>query len=138
MSSPFLDSAAQQAGPNKPGMLRLQRAIEVESQAVEAKQEHHGVAGGVVRGLEELEVLFSDVKSRFARYILFCVIVSLTWPLLSVFVFFAGPFIYLLKNEDDRRRFLHHVLAGCGIVAIFLLYFGTPVLLLMFAEGANA
>jgi len=134
MSSPFLDSAAQQAGPNKPGMLRLQRAIEVESQAVEAKQEHHGVAGGVVRGLEELEVLFSDVKSRFARYILFCVIVSLTWPLLSVFVFFAGPFIYLLKNEDDRRRFLHHVLAGCGIVAIFLLYFGTPVLLLMFAE----
>ena len=65
---------------------------QVESQAVEAKQEHHGVAGGVVRGLEELEVLFSDVKSRFARYILFCVIVSLTWPLLFAVLIIQGGY----------------------------------------------
>merc|ERR1719163_2452090 len=63
--------------------------MEVESQTIESKHETHG---GVVRGLEELEVLFSDVKTRFLRYILFCIVVSLTWPLLFAALCLCGPF----------------------------------------------
>merc|ERR1719453_1789670 len=95
--------------------------MEVESQTIESKHETHG---GVVRGLEELEVLFSDVKSRFLRYILFCVAVSLTWPILVAGVCLFGPFIYFLNGPDGRRRFLQCVLAGCGIIMLFVFYFG--------------
>merc|ERR1719473_787113 len=102
--------------------------MEVESQTIESKHETHG---GVVRGLEELEVLFSDVKTRFLRYILFCIVVSMTWPILLVGVVVVGPFIYLLSSTDGRRRFVHALLAFCGIVALFLVYFGVPVLFLI-------
>merc|ERR1719453_3027394 len=105
--------------------------MEVESQTIESKHETHG---GVVRGLEELEVLFSDVKTRFLRYILFCIVVSMTWPILLFGVVVVGPFIYLLSSTDGRRRFVHALLAGCGIVALFLIYFGVPVLFLMGSE----
>lgn len=102
--------------------------MDVESQAVEAKQETHG---GVVRGLEELEVLFKDVKTRFLRYILFCVAVSLTWPILLVATVIFGPFVYFVSDTDARRRFAQSALAGCGIILLFLIYFGVPVLFMM-------
>jgi hypothetical protein len=119
---------ASLARHQRPGVMRLQRAMEVESQAVEAKQETHG---GVVRGLEELEVLFSEVKTRFLRYSLFCIVVSLTWPFLLAAVVVFGPFVYLVSPPEGRRRFMDYLLAGCGIVFLFLLYFGIPVLFLM-------
>merc|ERR1719174_3681954 len=115
----------------RPGTARLQRAMEVESQVVEAKHEAHG---GVVRGLEELEVLFSDVKSRFLRYILFCFVVSFTWPVLFFATLIFGPITYLVSDTDGRRRLFHFALAGCGIVALFLIYFGVPVLFMMGSE----
>jgi hypothetical protein len=105
--------------------------MEVESQVVEAKHEAHG---GVVRGLEELEVLFSDVKSRFLRYILFCFVVSFTWPVLFIAMLIFGPITYLVSDTDGRRRLFHFALAGCGIVALFLIYFGVPVLFMMGSE----
>merc|ERR1719316_785813 len=116
------------AKSQRPGMLRVQRAIEVEAQAHEAKEEKHG---GVVRGLEELEVLFSGVKSRFLRYILFCFVVSITWPLLLFALILFGPTAYIVSDENGRRRLTHFVLAGCGIVALLIIYFGVPVLFLM-------
>jgi hypothetical protein len=81
--------------------------------------------------LEELEVLFSGVKTRFLKYIVFCSVVSFTWPFLFFGLLLFGPAVYLVSDTDGRRRLTHIVLAGCGIVALFLIYFGVPVLFLM-------
>lgn len=88
----------------------------------------------VVTGLEELEVLFYEAKGRFLHALLFCVVVTVAWPILLALAIVGWPGIvaYVYTASVEQRRWVvQHAFAAFGIVALFLVYFGIPILFLM-------
>jgi len=109
-----------------------------QEKRLDAALKHNRQAPAVVRGLEELGLLLGDAKARFVRSVIFCVTITLFWP---IFVLFSPIILALMVvivisgNQESQRRMFQHMMGALGIVTLFLLYFGIPALLLQASHG---
>lgn len=105
---------------------------------LEAGRKQHRSAPSVVRGLEELELLFSESKARFISTVAFAITIAVAWPLLLAVLMVVWPGILIILYAGDtnlRRRAGEYALGAIGIVTLVMIYFGVPVLVLHSKPG---
>jgi hypothetical protein len=105
---------------------------------LEAGRKQHRQAPNVVRGSEELEVLFSEAKARFAATVAFALIIAVAWPLILAVLLVVWPGILIVLyagGADQRRRAGEYALGALGILTLVLLYFGVPIAVLHVQPG---
>jgi len=93
---------------------------------------------GVVRGLEELQVLLDNVKQSFLQNCFFCFVVAVSWPFLVVVALFTWPFVLCSNDVYTKNYFAQYSLVALGIVVLFLIFFGIPAAVLSAQEGGLA
>jgi len=103
-----------------------------------AGRKQHRKAPNVVRGLEELEVLFSEAKARFVATVAFALVIAVAWPLILAVLLVVWPGILIVLyagDADQRRRAGEYAMGALGILTLFLLYFGLPIMVLHSQPG---